>query len=152
MWFLKFHTFHLHLIICDYMALYVSDLVESLKQVCMSYLSTHQFYYKNPFLLPFLRTNYMYCIALQKLAHAIHRDFFAEAKIDIFNIFAQIKHCGYALESPQPSRLGGSNKYTQCMFWIKNKKIWYTPANPSFSVYEWRLRGYTFHGHIFLIE
>ena len=29
---------------------------------------------------------------------------------------------------------GGSNEYPQCMFWIKNKKIRYTPANPSFTI------------------
>ena len=27
---------------------------------------------------------------------------------------------------------GGSNEYLQCMFWTKNKKIRYTPANPIF--------------------
>ena len=29
---------------------------------------------------------------------------------------------------------GGSNEYPQCMFWVKNKKIRYTPANPSFAI------------------
>ena len=47
---------------------------------------------------------------------------------DIFNIFAQNIDCGYTLEPP---RRGGSNEYPQCMFWIKNKKIRYTAANPS---------------------
>ena len=47
----------------------------------------------------------------------------------IFLIFAPNIHCGYTLEPP---RGGGSNEYPQCMFWIKNKKIRYTPANPSF--------------------
>ena len=49
----------------------------------------------------------------------------------LFNIFAQNIHCGYKLESPHR---GGSNEYSQCMFWIKNKKIRYTPANPSFYI------------------
>ena len=29
---------------------------------------------------------------------------------------------------------GGSNKYPQSMFWSKNKKNCYTPANPSFAI------------------
>ena len=33
----------------------------------------------------------------------------------------------------EPPRRGGSNEYTQSMFWIKNKKNRYTPANPSFA-------------------
>ena len=55
------------------------------------------------------------------------------------NIFAQNIHCGY------------SNEYPQCMFWIRNKKIRYTSATPSFSISRWGLRGYTFHGHVFLM-
>ena len=46
---------------------------------------------------------------------------------DIFNILAQNIHCGYTLEPPR-----GSNEYPQCLFWIKNKKIRFTPSNPSF--------------------
>ena len=52
-------------------------------------------------------------------------------KIDIFNILAQNIHCGYSVEPP---RRGGSNGYPQCMFWMKNKKIRYTPANPCFAI------------------
>ena len=48
-------------------------------------------------------------------------------KIDIFLIFAQNIDCGYTL--------GGSNEYPQSMFWSKNKKNRYTPANPSFAIY-----------------
>ena len=59
-------------------------------------------------------------------------------------MFVQNIHCEYMLEPPQ----GGSNVYPQCMFRIKTKKNMYTPANPSFSVYKWGLRGYTFHGHV----
>ena len=54
----------------------------------------------------------------------IHENFFY-----IFLIFAQNVDCGYTLERP---RRGGSNEYPQSMFWIKNKKNRYTPANPSF--------------------
>ena len=47
---------------------------------------------------------------------------------DIFLIFAQNIDCGYTLEPPHR---GGSNEYPQSMFWSKNKKNRYTPANPS---------------------
>ena len=67
----------------------------------------------------------------------------------IFLIFAQNIDCGYTLEPP---RQGGSNENPQSMFWSKNKKNRYTPANPSFSILKWGLRGYTFHGHIFLMD
>ena len=40
--------------------------------------------------------------------------------------------CGYMLELP---RRGGSNEYPQSMFWIKDKKKRFTPADPSFAVY-----------------
>ena len=67
---------------------------------------------------------------------------------DIFLIFAQNIDCGYTLEPP---RRGGSNEYPQSMFWSKNKKNRYTPAYPSFTIQKWSLRGYTFHGHVFLM-
>ena len=50
---------------------------------------------------------------------------------DIFLIFAPNIDCGYTLEPPQR---GGSNGYPQSMFWSKNKKNRYTPANPSFAI------------------
>ena len=50
---------------------------------------------------------------------------------DIFIIFAQNIDCGYTLEPPWR---GGSNEYPQSMFWSKNKKNSYTPANPSFAI------------------
>ena len=52
--------------------------------------------------------------------------------MDIFLIFAQNIDCGYTLEPPRRS---GSNEYPQSMFWSKNKKNRYTPANPSFAIY-----------------
>ena len=76
--------------------------------------------------------------SLQKLAHAIYRDFFSFKienfqlkKIVIFLIFAQNIDCGYTLEPP---RRGGSNEYPQSMFWSKNKKNRHTPAYPSFAI------------------
>ena len=44
-----------------------------------------------------------------------------------------------------------SNEYPQCMLWIKNKKISYIPAYPSFAIQKWGLRGYSLHGHVFLM-
>ena len=40
-------------------------------------------------------------------------------KFDVSNIFVQNIDCGYRLEPPCG---GGSNKYLQFIFWIKNKK------------------------------
>ena len=64
----------------------------------------------------------------------IQRFFFEDKNenfIGIFFFLAQNIHCGYTLESPQRD---GSNVYLQCMFWIKNKEVKYTPAYPSFSI------------------
>ena len=46
---------------------------------------------------------------------------------DIFHISAQNIDCGYLLEPP---RRGGSNEYSQSMFWAEIRKIMYTPVNP----------------------
>ena len=35
--------------------------------------------------------------------------------------------------------------------WIKNKKNRYTHVNLSFTIQKWGSRGYTFHGHVFLM-
>ena len=50
---------------------------------------------------------------------------------EIFHISAQNINCGYSLEPP---RRGGFNKYPQSMFLSRNKKIMYTPVNPSFTI------------------
>ena len=50
---------------------------------------------------------------------------------DNFHISAQNIDCGYSLEPP---RRGGSNEYPQSMFLSRNKKIMYTPVNPSFTI------------------
>ena len=76
---------------------------------------------------------------IQKIFFSEGEFFISEKKnhsknnFDFLNVFAQNKHCEYSLEPPQR---GGSNEYPQCMFWIKNKKIRYTPANPSFLYYK----------------
>ena len=48
-----------------------------------------------------------------------------------FLISAQNINCGYSLEPPQR---GGSNEYPQSMFLSRNKKMMYTPVNPSFTI------------------
>ena len=53
-----------------------------------------------------------------------------QIKNSIFHISAQNIDCGYSLEPP---RRGGSNEYPQSMFLSRNKKIMYTPVNPSFT-------------------
>ena len=70
-------------------------------------------------------------------------------KFDNFNTFAQTIDCGYTLEPP---RRGGSYEYPQSMFWSKSKKNRYTPAYPSFAIKKWGSRGYTLHGHVFLMN
>ena len=50
---------------------------------------------------------------------------------DIFHISSQNTDCGYSLELPQR---GGSNEYTQSMFWEEIWKIMFTPVNPSFTI------------------
>ena len=57
---------------------------------------------------------------------------------DIFHMSTQNIDCGYSLEPP---RRGGSNEYPQSMFLSRNKKIIYTPLNPSFTIWRWGLRG-----------
>ena len=61
---------------------------------------------------------------------------------------AQNIDCGYSLEPP---RRGGSNEYPQSMFLNSNKKIIYTPANPSFTIWKWGLRGSTLYRHVFVM-
>ena len=63
-----------------------------------------------------------------------HTAIFHARKNDNFHlnlIIAQNIDCGYTLEPPQSS---SSNEYPQCIFWSKNKKIMYTPVNPSFTI------------------
>ena len=64
-------------------------------------------------------------------------------------MFAKNIDCWYSLEPPWR---GGSNEYPQSMFWNKNKKNRYTPVNTSFTMYKWGLRGYTFHGYVFMMD
>ena len=52
---------------------------------------------------------------------------FSRKRFEIFLIFDQNRDCGYTLEPP---RRGGFNEYPKSMFWSKNKKNRYTPANP----------------------
>ena len=75
-------------------------------------------------------------------------EFFLDVKVkfsltnfDIFNIIGQniTVNCWYPLEPPQ------------CMFLIKIKKLRYNPAYPILLLKKWGIRGYTLHGHVFLM-
>ena len=48
---------------------------------------------------------------------------------DIFHISAQNIDCGYSLEPP---RRGGSNEYSQSMFWAEIRKNIVHPSKPQF--------------------
>ena len=61
----------------------------------------------------------------------VKMEIFSKIFFDVFLIVAQNIDCGYTLEPP---RRGGSNEYSKSMFWSKNKKYRYTPANPSFTI------------------
>ena len=37
------------------------------------------------------------------------------------------------------------------MFWSKNKKNMYTPAYPSFAIYQWGIWGYILHIYVFMM-
>ena len=52
-------------------------------------------------------------------------------KSDIFHISAKNIDCRYSLEPP---RRGGSNEYSQSLFWAEIRKIIYTHVNPSFTI------------------
>ena len=56
---------------------------------------------------------------------------FWDKNSDMFYISAQNINYGYSLEPP---RRGGSNEYSQSMFWAEISKIMYTSLNPSFTV------------------
>ena len=62
---------------------------------------------------------------------------------------AQNIDCRYSLEPP---RRGGSNEYPQSMFLSSNKKIIYTPVNPSFTIWKWGLRGSKLYRYVFLMQ
>ena len=79
----------------------------------------YTFYYEN---LPMQYTQIFLALKIEN---------FQLKNFDIFLIFAQNIDCRYTLEQP---RRGDSNEYPQSMFWSKNKKNRYTPANPSFSI------------------
>ena len=42
-------------------------------------------------------------------------------------------------------------EYQQSMFQSKNKKIMYTPVNPSFTLCKWGVRGSSLHGIVFVM-
>ena len=74
---------------------------------------------------------------------------FSDKICDIFfYISAQNIDCGFSLEPP---RRGGSNEYQQSMFLSRNKKIMYTPVNPTFTIQQWSLRESRLYRHVFVM-
>ena len=67
---------------------------------------------------------------------------------DIFYISAQNIDCGYSLEPP---RRGGSNEYPQSMLLSRNKKIMYTPVNPSSTIQKGGLRRSKLYRYVFVM-
>ena len=70
--------------------------------------------------------------------HGCKNDNFQMKFFDIFLIFAQNIDCGYTLEPPQR---GGSNEYTQSIFWSKNKKKYVYPSKTHFFYIKVRCKG-----------
>ena len=68
---------------------------------------------------------------------------------DIFYMSAQNIDCGYSLELPQR---GSSNEYPQSIFLSRDKKIIYTPKNPSFTKWKRGLMGSTLYRYVFVME
>ena len=56
---------------------------------------------------------------------------FSEKKLGYFSNFCSKHTLWYSLEPP---RRGGSNEYSQSMFWAEIRQITYTPVNPSFTI------------------
>ena len=70
-----------------------------------------------------------------EILKAVKNENFQWKFLDILLIFID---CVNTLEPP---RRDGSNEYPQSMFWNKNKKNRYTPANPSFFLYKIGVQG-----------
>ena len=64
--------------------------------------------------------------------HGCNNDNFQKKIFDTFSYFCS-KHILW-VHVRTASERGGSNEYPQSMFWSKNKKIKYTPVNPSFTI------------------
>ena len=88
-------------------------------------------------------------IQIYRHFHLQKLKFFRYKNSEIFHMSAQNIDCGYPLEPP---RRGGSNDYPQSMFLSRNKKIIYTPVNPSFTIWTWGLKGSTLYRHVFVMS
>ena len=76
--------------------------------------------------------------SIQKLDHAINNEFFQKQNwkfqwknFIMYNTFTQNMNCGYTSER---CCRGSSNEYPESIFWIKNEKNRYSPANHSFTL------------------
>ena len=89
-------------------------------------------------------------IALRKHVLAIYcnisrlkkKNNFQVKNCDIFLIFAQNIDCGHTVRTASVPTI---------YVLEQNKKIMYTPVNPSFTIYTWGVRGVFVHGHVFVM-
>ena len=70
-------------------------------------------------------------IQIYRKFHLQKLKIFRKKTLIFFRISAQNIDCGYSLEPP---RRGGSNEYSQIMFWAEIRKLKDTPVNPSFTI------------------
>ena len=71
----------------------------------------------------------------------LKKKFSLENKNDIFLIFAQNIDCGYSLE----------NHLAEAVL-TSTHNLCFGAKIPSFTIYKWGMRGYTLHGHVFLMD
>ena len=88
-------------------------------------------------------------IQIYRHFHLLKLKNFRYKNSDIFHMSAQNIDREYSLEPPLR---GGSNEYPQSIFVSRNKKIIYTPVNPSFTIWKWGLRGSTLYRHVFVMS
>ena len=86
------------------------------------------------------KKNILWALEFKYIENFTTRNWKFSGKNLIFFIFLLKTDCGYTLEPPRRGRVrvrvrvSGSNDYPQSMFLSRNKKILYTPVNPSFTI------------------
>ena len=89
------------------------------------FIAIHDF---SPQKLAYTLTSFFQVLLITKICPCNIQRFFSAIKMEnfqlknfgVFHVFAQNIYC--------------IHEYPQSMFWIKNKKTRFTPANPSFSI------------------
>ena len=96
---------------------------------------------------------------LRKLAHAIYRDFFSVAKMEKFTgkqlIFLLFLHKTYIVGTSENRLIEAEAVLTSthdACFGSKIRQLGIPLQTPILLYKKWGLRGYTFHGHVFLMN